>query len=62
MLVALSITMFVCFIFLLVSGKMSAVTTLILVPTLFAIIGGFAPEMGAMVLKASARSRRPACC
>lgn len=51
MLIALSCAMFVCFIYLLVSGRMSAVATLILVPTVFAVIGGFAPEMGAMVVK-----------
>lgn len=51
MLVALSFAMFACFIYLLISGRMSAVATLILVPTIFALIGGFGPEMGAMVIK-----------
>ena len=51
MLVALSFAMFACFIYLLISGRMSAVATLILVPTVFALIGGFGPEMGAMVIK-----------
>lgn len=51
MLVALSFAMFACFIYLLISGRMSAVTTLILVPTVFALIGGFGPDMGAMVIK-----------
>ena len=46
MLVALSFAMFACFIYLLISGRMSAMTVLILVPTVFAVIGGFAPEMG----------------
>lgn len=51
MLVALSFAMFACFIYLLISGRMSAVATLILIPTIFALIGGFGPEMGAMVIK-----------
>lgn len=51
MLVALSFAMFACFIYLLISGRMSAMTVLILVPTVFAVIGGFAPEMGEMVIK-----------
>lgn len=51
MLVALSFAMFACFIYLLISGRMSAVATLILVPTVFALIGGFGPDMGAMVIK-----------
>lgn len=51
MLVVLSCAMFACFIYLLISGRMSAVATLILVPTVFAIIGGFAPDMGSMVIK-----------
>lgn len=51
MLVLLSIAMFVCFIYVLMSGRMSAITTLILIPTIFALIGGFGPEMGAMVIK-----------
>lgn len=51
MLIALSFAMFACFIYLLISGRMSAMTVLILVPTIFAIIGGFAPEMGDMVVK-----------
>lgn len=51
MLVALSFAMFACFIYLLISGRMSAVATLILIPTVFALIGGFGPEMGAMVIK-----------
>ena len=51
MLVALSFAMFACFIYLLISGRMSATTVLILVPTVFALIGGFAPDMGDMVVK-----------
>lgn len=51
MLVALSFAMFVCFIYLLVSSRMSAMAVLILVPTVFALIGGFGPEMGDMVVK-----------
>lgn len=51
MLIILSICMFACFIALLISGRLSAVATLILVPTVFALIGGFGPDMGAMVVK-----------
>lgn len=48
---ALSFAMFACFIYLLVSSRMSAMAVLILVPTVFALIGGFGPEMGDMVVK-----------
>lgn len=51
MLIALSFAMFACFIYLLVSSRMSAMAVLILVPTVFALIGGFGPEMGDMVVK-----------
>ncbi|NWJ25420.1 citrate:proton symporter [Rhizobium sp. RM] len=51
MLIALSFAMFACFIYLLISGRMSAMTVLILVPTVFALIGGFGADMGDMVVK-----------
>lgn len=51
MLVILSCTMFVCFIYALISGRLSAIVALILIPTVFALIGGFGPSMGEMVVK-----------
>ena len=51
MLVILSLTMFVCFVYLLISGRVTAVVALILVPTVFALIGGFGPNIGPMVIK-----------
>ena len=51
MLVLLSCAMFVCFIYALISGRLSAVVALILIPTVFALIGGFGAGMGGMVIK-----------
>lgn len=51
MLVALSVAMFACFIYLLMSGRLTATNTLILVPTVFALIGGFGLGIGDMVIK-----------
>lgn len=51
MLVALSVAMFTCFIYLLMSGRLTATNTLILVPTVFALIGGFGLGIGPMVVK-----------
>lgn len=50
MLLVLGITMLAVFIYLLISGRMTAINTLILVPTVFAIIGGFFSDIGDMVL------------
>ncbi len=43
--------MFVCFIYALISGRLSAIVALILIPTVFALIGGFGGDMGGMVIK-----------
>ncbi|MFF7709928.1 citrate:proton symporter [Pseudomonas sp. NPDC007930] len=50
MLVTLSCVMLACFIYVLMSKKLSALTALILIPTLFALLGGFHAEMGKFVL------------
>lgn len=44
-------SMVVVFMFLIMTRRLSAMTALILVPTVFAIIGGFAGEMGPMMLE-----------
>ena len=46
----LAFSMVVVFMFLIMTKRLSAITALILVPTVFAIIGGFAAEMGPMML------------
>ena len=51
MLLILSVLMIVCFIGLLMSKKLSAMTALILIPTLFALFAGHGTDMGAMVTK-----------
>ncbi len=47
----LGFTMMACFIFLIVTRKMSALLALIVVPLVFALIGGFAKELGSMILE-----------
>lgn len=50
MLMMLSFIMLACFIFLLMSKKLSALTALILIPTVFALVGGFHAEVGKFIL------------
>lgn len=51
MLLILSVLMIGCFIGLLMSKKLSALTALIIIPTLFALFSGHGAEMGSMVIK-----------
>lgn len=51
MLLILSMLMIGCFIGLLMSKKLSALTALIIIPTLFALLSGQGAEMGTMVIK-----------
>ncbi|WP_238485355.1 hypothetical protein [Rahnella ecdela] len=51
MLIALSVLMLIFFIYLLMSKKLSALTALIIIPTIFALLGGFYSEMGDYVIK-----------
>ena len=50
MLIILSILTLVCFIYCLLTRRLSALTALILVPTVFALLGGFYAEMGKFVI------------
>lgn len=50
MLIILSILMLACFVFCLMTKRLSALTALILIPTLFALFGGFSGQMGKFVL------------
>ncbi|QCT21295.1 citrate transporter [Jejubacter calystegiae] len=50
MLIVLSILMLVCFIFCLMARRLSALTALIVIPTIFALLGGFHAQMGKFVL------------
>ena len=50
MLITLSILMLVCFIYCLMTKRLSALTALIVIPTVFALLGGFHAEMGKFVL------------
>lgn len=50
MLIVLSILMLVCFIFCLMTRRLSALTALIVIPTIFALLGGFYAQMGKFVL------------
>ncbi|MBK5567885.1 citrate:proton symporter [Ensifer sp. SSB1] len=50
MLVTLSFVMLACFIYILISGRLSAAATLVLVPTTFALLGGFGPDLGQMII------------
>ncbi|MFT4272499.1 MAG: citrate:proton symporter [Pantoea sp.] len=51
MLLILSVLMIGCFIGLLMSKKLSALTALIIIPTIFALLSGQGAEMGTMVIK-----------
>lgn len=50
MLITLSCAMLACFIYALMSKRLSALTALILIPTVFALIGGFDAQMGKFVI------------
>jgi len=50
MLMLLSFLMLACFIYFLMSKRLSALTALILIPTAFALIGGFHAELGKYVI------------
>jgi len=50
MLIILSVLMLVCFIFCLMTKRLSALTALIVIPTIFALLGGFYAHMGKFVL------------
>lgn len=50
MLMMLSFIMLACFIYFLMSKKLSALTALILIPTVFALIGGFYSDLGKYVI------------
>lgn len=50
MLMLLSFIMLACFIYFLMSKKLSALTALILIPTLFALIGGFYADLPRYVI------------
>lgn len=50
MLIILSILTLVCFIYCLLTRRLSALTALILIPTVFALLGGFYAEMGKFVI------------
>jgi CitMHS family citrate-Mg2+:H+ or citrate-Ca2+:H+ symporter len=47
----LGFSMMLCFIFFIVTRKMSALLALIIIPLFFAIIGGFGKDLGPMVLE-----------
>jgi CitMHS family citrate-Mg2+:H+ or citrate-Ca2+:H+ symporter len=50
MLMLLSFLMLACFIYFLMSKRLSALTALILIPTAFALIGGFQADLGKYVI------------
>lgn len=50
MLMVLSFLMLACFIYFLMSKRLSALTALILIPTIFALVGGFHAELGKYVI------------
>lgn len=50
MLTILGFSMVVCFMYLIMTKRMSALIALILIPTIFALIGGFYAGLGAMML------------
>ena len=54
MLTILGFTMVVCFMYLIMTKRMSALIALILIPTVFALIGGFYAGLGDMMLDGSA--------
>ena len=49
MLTLLSYTMIVCFMYLVMSKRLSPLVALILVPVAFASLGGFATQLGPMM-------------
>ncbi|SIS07718.1 citrate-Mg2+:H+ or citrate-Ca2+:H+ symporter, CitMHS family [Peribacillus simplex] len=51
MIALLGFLMMICFIFFIVTRRMSALTALIVIPLLFAIVGGFGKDLGPMVLE-----------
>jgi CitMHS family citrate-Mg2+:H+ or citrate-Ca2+:H+ symporter len=51
MIALLGFLMMSCFIFLIVTRRMSALLALIVVPLIFAIIGGFGKDLGSMILE-----------
>jgi citrate-Mg2+:H+ or citrate-Ca2+:H+ symporter, CitMHS family len=51
MIALLGFSMMLCFIFFIVTRKMSALLALIVIPLFFGIIGGFGKELGPMVLE-----------
>lgn len=51
MLAILGYAMVLTFMFLIMTGRLSALIALILIPSIFAIAGGFAPELGPMILE-----------
>lgn len=50
MLAILGYSMVFVFMYLIMTGRVSALIALILIPSIFAAIGGFAPEIGTMIL------------
>lgn len=50
MLTILGFSMVVCFMYLIMTKRMSALIALILIPTIFALIGGFYAGLGEMML------------
>ncbi|MBS4162663.1 citrate transporter, partial [Klebsiella pneumoniae] len=51
MLSILGFIMIIVFMYLIMSNRVSALTALILVPIVFALIGGFGKDLGDMMLK-----------
>jgi len=51
LLAILGYAMVLTFMFLIMTGRLSALIALILIPSIFAIAGGFAPELGPMILE-----------
>ncbi|QGX92563.1 citrate transporter [Tatumella sp. TA1] len=51
MLIVLSILMLLCFVFCLMTKRLSALTALILIPTIFALLGGFYAQAGKFVIE-----------
>ncbi|MCG7335164.1 citrate:proton symporter [Sporosarcina sp. ACRSM] len=50
MIALLGFIMMICFIFVIVTRKMSALLALIVIPLVFAVIGGFGKELGPMIM------------
>jgi citrate-Mg2+:H+ or citrate-Ca2+:H+ symporter, CitMHS family len=51
LLAILGYTMVLTFMYLIMTGRISALIALILIPSIFAILGGFAPDLGSMILE-----------